>query len=126
VTNAEQFIHQLQTTSDLRPISEKYFGGEQVEGGVLTDGGRKLTGCELEPRTCIDILECRQRFKVIMIGVWEWPKEPPSLFETTTYFNCYSTPFTTKFTTFYSSHKQSPRRKLHIDLEEFLSEVNHK
>jgi hypothetical protein len=106
VTIAEQFVQELQTTADLKPISEKYFHGEQVEGGVLIDGGL-LQGCKLEPRTWADIFACRQRFTVTMIKTYRLPLEPPFPDRRlTTYYNCYSTPFNTKFKNHYYSYEK--------------------
>jgi hypothetical protein len=97
VTNAEQFIHEVQTATDLRPISEKYFGGERVEGGVLIDGGT-LQGCTLEPRTWTDIVTCRQRFTIIKIAPYHILIDPPGRDgRVITRYSCYSTPFNTKF-----------------------------
>jgi hypothetical protein len=38
VTIAEPFVREPLTTADFKPISKKYFHGEQVEGGILIDG----------------------------------------------------------------------------------------
>jgi hypothetical protein len=88
---AKQVIQEVQTVTDLKPLSEKYFSG------VLFRDGETLQGCDLEPRTWADIFACRQRFTVRMMGTYHLRIEPPEPDRTfIIHFRCYSTPFRIK------------------------------
>jgi hypothetical protein len=90
---AKQVIQEIQTVTDLKPLSEKYFSG------VLIRGRETLQGCDLEPRTTADIFACRQRFIIRMESHWRPSIHPVDYSHemlTTVYLRCYSTPFRIK------------------------------
>jgi hypothetical protein len=92
VAIAKDCIQEVQTVTDLKPLSEKYFSG------LLRDG-ETLQGCDLEPRTWADIFACRQRFTIRMESHGRPPVDPVDYsheVQTTIYIRCFSTPFRIK------------------------------
>jgi hypothetical protein len=90
---AKQVIQEVQTVTDLKRISEKYFDG------VLFRDGETLQGCDLEPRMWTDIFACRQRFTIRMEYHWRHSMIPVDYRHeilTTIYVRCYSSPFRIK------------------------------
>src|SRR4051812_19576028 len=55
---AKQFIHKIETSTDLESVSTQYFAKMRTDGASVEG--------DLQKRTWIDVVECRQRFAIRM------------------------------------------------------------